>query len=92
MDSKYISDWLSKGHHPPWYLSYYVRAILAMQNNCNFVFQHCFWEANFVADGLANLVIDSGSDADFSLVRDLPQAIRGNFILDAQGTSHLRIS
>lgn len=91
IDSKMLYNCLSQGHKPPCACVYLLTAILSMQRKRNFVFSHCFQEANLVADGLANLAVDSTSDVEFVSVVDLPRAIKGNVFLDAARLSRIRV-
>lgn len=63
-----------------------------MQRKRNFVFHHCFREANTVGDGLANVALDMGIDSTYSSFSDLSRHIKGNLILDVDGTPRTRIS
>lgn len=92
MDSKVLYYCLSQGFKPPWSCIYLIRAILFMKSERHFTFSHCFREANSVADGLANLGVDSSSETEFFLTADLPRAIKGNLLLDAAGFSYVRVS
>lgn len=90
MDSKVLLDCLTGRASPPWKCWYFIRAILHINESMHFIFQHCYREANQVADSLANLGCDQGADSDYYDLHSLPHHVRGSVILDIQVLPYIR--
>lgn len=82
MDSKLIFDCLTTDVKSPRQCWFLIKFILRIHQDLQFTFQHCYREANTVADNLANLGCDLAFDLDFLDTHSLPSYIHGSIILD----------
>lgn len=58
----------------------------------HFKFQHCYREANKVADALANYGCDQASSMAFPNPSSIPSSIRSSIALESQDVPYIRIS
>lgn len=92
MDSKVLLDIVLLKSEIPWRCWHIIQEILKIASSMQLSFQHCFREANKVADSLANVGCGSTTASSFLSTSELPKETLGHFVLDVNGIPSLRVS
>ncbi|XP_019261368.1 PREDICTED: uncharacterized protein LOC109239280 [Nicotiana attenuata] len=90
-DSKLLILWLTTNSDPPWSLDMLLQKTKSLSQQCeDIIYSYVFREANYPADSLSKISHDLTSITHYNTSMELPSHIRGQVILDQQGTPAFR--
>ncbi|OIT02016.1 hypothetical protein A4A49_56683, partial [Nicotiana attenuata] len=90
-DSNLLIQWITKVSTPPWNICMHIQKLRDLCNMCDSIsYSHVYREANYPADSLSKLSHSLSSTTHYHNLQNLPPQIRGQIILDYNGTPAFR--
>lgn len=91
-DSKLVTSCVNEGETTPWRIIQIVEEIKGIFIEGNITLQHCYREANKIADKLATMSHTHRQKLIFTRYEDLPKQVKGLMQLDKWELASFRVS